>query len=109
MPTSTPKPARRSSFAADRDEAITGLARSAAARRRYLSAEGLTFSALLAQVRSELVMRHLQESDLPVAEVAGLLGFTAQSSFSHWFHATFGCSATDWRKRMAGQAANRSI
>ncbi|KWR88620.1 AraC family transcriptional regulator [Cupriavidus sp. IDO] len=76
---------------------------------RYLSAEGLTFSALLAQVRSELVMRHLQESDLPVAEVAGLLGFTAQSSFSHWFHATFGCSATDWRKRAAGQAANRSI
>ncbi len=62
-------------------------------------------SALLSQVRSELVMCHLKESDLPVAEVASLLGFSAQSSFSHWFHTAFGCSATDWRKRMAGQAA----
>ncbi|AGW94990.1 MULTISPECIES: AraC family transcriptional regulator [Cupriavidus] len=72
---------------------------------RYLSAEGLTFSALLNQVRSELAMRHLQESDLPIGEVAGLLGFSAQSSFCHWFHAAFGCSVTDWRKRGAGDSS----
>jgi len=72
---------------------------------RYLSAEGLTFSALLSQVRSELAMRHLQESDLPVGEVAGLLGFSAHSSFGHWFHAAFGCSVSDWRKQLAAQAA----
>ena len=66
---------------------------------RHLSAEGLTFTALLNQVRSELVMRHLRDSDLPLTEVAGLLGFSAPSSFSHWFRATFGCSVTDWRKQ----------
>ncbi|MGT2489736.1 AraC family transcriptional regulator ligand-binding domain-containing protein [Cupriavidus basilensis] len=81
-----------------------GGASSARRRRtlhRYLSAEGLTFSVLLKQVRSELVMRHLQESDPPIGEVAGLLGFSALSSFSHWFHAAFGCSVSDWRKRVA--------
>lgn len=72
---------------------------------RYLSAEGLTFSSLLDQVRLELVMRHLQESDQPVGEVAGLLGFSALSSFSHWFRAAFGCSATDWRKQCASRSS----
>lgn len=64
---------------------------------RYLSAEGLTFSVLLNEVRSELAIRHLQESDLPVGEIAGMLGFAAHSSFGHWFHTVFGCSVTDWR------------
>ncbi len=73
---------------------------------RYLSAEGLTFSAVLNQLRSELVMRHLQESDLPVGEIAGLLGFTAHSSFSHWFRAAFGCSVSHWRKQVTGQSAS---
>ncbi len=65
---------------------------------RHLIAEGLTFSVLLDEVRTELVKRHLQESDLPIGEVAGLLGFSTQSSFSHWFRAAFGCSVTQWRR-----------
>jgi AraC-like DNA-binding protein len=69
---------------------------------RYLSDDGLTFSALLDQVRAELAMRHLLESDLPVGEVAVLLGFSAHSSFSHWFRATFGCSVSHWRRQSAG-------
>ena len=68
---------------------------------RHLSAEGLTFSSLLDQVRQELVVRHLQESDQPIGEVAGLLGFSTLSSFSHWFRTAFGCSATDWRRQRA--------
>lgn len=69
---------------------------------RHLGAEGLTFSALLDQVRSELVVRHLRDSDRPLCEVAVLLGFAAPSSFSHWFRAAFGCSVTEWR-RQAGE------
>lgn len=65
---------------------------------RKLAAEGLTFSGLLDQVRSELVQRHLRGSDMPVGEVAELLGFANASSFSHWFQGLFGCSATQWRK-----------
>ena len=71
---------------------------------RHLSAQGLTFSALINEVRSELVMRHLRDSDLPLGEVASLLGFAAQSSFSHWFRARFGCSVSAWRERLAAAA-----
>jgi AraC-like DNA-binding protein len=73
---------------------------------RYLSAEGLSFSALLDQVRSELVMRHLRESDRPLGEVAELLGFSGPSSFSHWFRAAFGCSVSRWRQQAQGQGAS---
>jgi AraC-like DNA-binding protein len=72
---------------------------------RRLEAEGLTFSRLLDQVRSDLVQHHLRESDLPIGEVAELLGFARPSSFSHWFQGLFGCSASQWRKEAAGRAA----
>lgn len=72
---------------------------------RHLTVDGLTFSVLLDEVRTDLVKRHLQESDLPVGEIAGLLGFSNQSSFSHWFRAAFGCSVTQWRSQAADQSA----
>ncbi len=75
---------------------------------RHLSAQDLSFTALLDQLRRELAMRHLQESDRPLGEVAGLLGFSALSSFSHWFRASFGCSMSQWRQQQAhAQAALR--
>ena len=64
---------------------------------RYLLNEKTTFSALLEEVRVELVMRQLSDSDLPVTEVAGLLGFSSPSAFGHWFRTSFGCSVTQWR------------
>jgi AraC-like DNA-binding protein len=64
---------------------------------RYLLSEKTTFSALLEEVRAELVMRQLNDSDLPVTEVAGLLGFSSPSAFGHWFRTSFGCSVTQWR------------
>lgn len=75
---------------------------------RHLSADGLTFSALLDEVRAELVVRHLEESDQPIGEIAGLLGFANQSSFSHWFRAEFGCSVTQWRQQAASSATTAS-
>ncbi|MGO4394459.1 AraC family transcriptional regulator [Variovorax sp. M-6] len=69
---------------------------------RRLDAEGLSFSRLLDQVRSDLVKHHLRESDLPLSEVAQLLGFATPSSFSHWFQKLFGCSASQWSKQAAG-------
>lgn len=71
---------------------------------RRLAAEGLTFSGLLDQVRADLALRHLRESDRPLREVAELLGFTRPSSFSHWFGQRFGCSASQWKKQMPGPA-----
>jgi len=66
---------------------------------RHLRVEGLTFSLLLDQVRLELASKHLKESDLPVGEIAALLGFSSNSSFSHWFRATVGCSVSEWRRK----------
>ena len=71
---------------------------------RHLSAQGLSFSALMEQVRIEMVVRHLRQSDQPLGEIASLLGFAAPSSFSHWFRASFGCSVSVWR-RSDGAAA----
>jgi len=73
---------------------------------RRLDAEGFTFSGLLDQVRSDLVKRHLREGDLPLSEVAELLGFSSPSSFSHWFHNLFGCSASQWSKHPTELAAS---
>ncbi|OOG58736.1 AraC family transcriptional regulator [Polaromonas sp. C04] len=65
---------------------------------RHLAAEGTTFSELLDEVRSELVLRHLRDSDLPLSAVASLLGFSAPSAFSHWFRSAFGRSVTQSRR-----------
>lgn len=72
---------------------------------RQLDAEGLNFSRLLDDVRSDLVKRHLRESDLPLGEVAERLGFARLSSFSHWFGNLFGCSASQWRNKQSAEAA----
>ncbi len=70
---------------------------------RRLEAEGLSFSVLLDRVRAHLVENHLRDSDLPLSEVAELLGFARLSSFSHWFLRHYGCSASQWRKGQQGR------
>lgn len=69
---------------------------------RHLAREGETFASLLQSVRAELVQRQVRDSDLPLAEVAQLLGFAAPAAFSHWFRQAFGCSVTQWRREHAG-------
>lgn len=65
---------------------------------RHLAGEGETFSSLLHAVRAELALRQVQDSDLPLSEVATLLGFSGPSAFAHWFRQAFGCSVSQWRK-----------
>lgn len=74
---------------------------------RHLAREGESFATLLQAVRSELVLRQVQDSDLPLSEVAQLLGFAAPAAFSHWFRHTFGCSVTAWRAQEKAKAAVR--
>lgn len=66
---------------------------------RQLASEGVTYSRLLHQVRTHLVQHHLAESDLPLSEIAGLLGFSSQSSFSHWFRTHYSSSASEWSRK----------
>jgi AraC-like DNA-binding protein len=56
-----------------------------------------TFSAILDTERSDVVMRVIEDGNRPLKEIAGLLGFSAQSALARWFRGKFGCSITEWR------------
>jgi AraC-like DNA-binding protein len=50
---------------------------------RRLSLEGLTFSAVLEGLRSDLAKRYLADKDLSISEIAWLLGYQEVSAFTH--------------------------
>ena len=66
---------------------------------RRLEKEGETFSTVLQKVRVDITLRHITNKDFPLTNLAGMLGFEGSSSFSRWFHSTFGYSATTWRSK----------
>lgn len=78
-----------------------GLDRRTVARR--LAAEGTTFSALVDNVRCDLVGRYLSEGSRPLADVSALLGFSAPSAFSRWHRQRHGAAARDLRRVPAGR------
>ena len=65
---------------------------------RQLVQQSTGYCALLEQVRREQVVRHLENPERPLSDIAGLLGFSALSAFSRWFQQQFGCSPSAWRK-----------
>lgn len=81
--------------------------------QRRLAEEGQSFSAVVNDIRKELAVHHVVESNRPLTEVAALLGFSAPSVFSRWYHSQFGCSAKDSRalgaaRRQSDQARRSS-
>ena len=52
---------------------------------RKLSAEGVAFADILDQLRSALAQDYLSERELPISEIAWLLGYCEVSSFTHAF------------------------
>lgn len=69
--------------------------------QRRLAAEGGEFSELLHEARRDLAMRYVENRSFPLSRVAGLLGYTRQSSFSRWFAEAFGMSPSAWRQGLA--------
>ncbi len=65
--------------------------------QRRLAEQGQSFSSIVNDIRMELATRQVIESDRPLTEVATLLGFSAPSGFSRWYHAQFGCSPKESR------------
>jgi AraC-like DNA-binding protein len=51
---------------------------------RRLRSDGATYSDLLKQVRNELLERYIENTDLSLTEIAGLLGFSSISALSRW-------------------------
>jgi AraC-like DNA-binding protein len=74
-----------------------GMSKRTLARR--LSAEGLTFARVLDELRVNLAKRYLREEDLPISEIAWLLGYREVSALTHAFHRWFGMTPRDMRSR----------
>jgi AraC-like DNA-binding protein len=68
---------------------------------RKLSDYGESYSSILNAARVDMVTRYIENRERPLSEVAALLGFSATSTFSHWFSREFGCSVSRWRTRGA--------
>lgn len=67
--------------------------------QRRLSALGSSFKKLLQDVREEQSRRYLDDPRLAVTEIALLLGYSDQASFSNAFKAWCGCAPTEYRQR----------
>jgi len=66
--------------------------------QRRLAEQGLTFSRLLEQMRQELAAWYLQQSSMPLSELALVLGYSEISAFSRAFRRWFGVSPRQWRQ-----------
>ncbi len=69
--------------------------------QRKLKAEGVNFQQILDDVRFELGCRHLRETDTPVSEIAGILGYAESAVFTRAFTRRSGQSPRTWRRSQA--------
>jgi AraC-like DNA-binding protein len=65
---------------------------------RRLALEGLTYQSLLDDAKSELACWYLQNTTLPMGEVAARLGFTDDTNFSRSFRRWQNCTPLQYRK-----------
>ncbi len=71
---------------------------------RQLASTGDSFSSITTSVRRELADGYVASGDRSLSDISELLGFSALSGFSRWFHQQYGCSPTAWRRvRLSGE------
>lgn len=68
-------------------------------QRRLKSECGVTYSAILADVRIDVSQQLLAQTNVSVTELSLIMGFTDPSNFSHDFKRRLGCSPREWRKK----------
>jgi AraC-like DNA-binding protein len=69
---------------------------------RRLATEGLTFAGVLNELRVDLARRYLLEEDLPISEIAWLLGYQEISAFTHAFKRWNGKTPSEARSQENG-------
>jgi len=72
---------------------------------RRLAAEGLTFSAVLDELRAELARRYLKDEDLPISKIAWMLGYREPSAFNHAYKRWTGITPRKARASKEGPAS----
>ncbi|MEM9254651.1 MAG: helix-turn-helix domain-containing protein [Pseudomonadota bacterium] len=70
--------------------------------QRRLNAQGASFKQILQAVREEQSRRYLDDPRLAITEIALLLGYSDQASFSNAFKMWCGCAPSEYRQRAAG-------
>lgn len=65
---------------------------------RRLARAGLNYSAVVEKVRKNLAVQYMLGSDRSLSHIAGLIGFGSLSAFTRWFHQSFDCAPSVWRK-----------
>jgi len=93
----------RGECSAERVAACLGVDRRTVSRQ--LARENQSFSSLIDSVRQELSVRYVLESDLPIGDIAPLLGFRSASALVTWYRKHFGQSPMQHRRQHACQAA----
>lgn len=74
--------------------------------QRALKAEGLTFAQLVDSTRRALADRLLRDTDVPLTQIAFMVGFSELSGFSRAARAWFGVPASEIRRQARGEAAS---
>ena len=64
---------------------------------RKLREEGVTYAEILDRLRSALAKRYLSDRELPVTQIAWLLGYQEVSSFTHAFKRWTGTTPREFR------------
>lgn len=81
------------------DRAAESLSISRRTLQRRLSERGTQFGQVLQDLRHELAIQYLADERLSITDIAFLLGYSDQGSFSTAFKARSGLSPRDYRKR----------
>jgi AraC-like DNA-binding protein len=82
------------------EQAAQGLGLHVRTLQRQLSADGVVFSALVNEVRRDLVLRYLAQPGHSLTWVAEQVGYGRLSSFTRWFISQFQATPSEWRRRM---------
>lgn len=67
--------------------------------QRHLRRKGTHFVEVLDEVRREAVSRYLTSTDIPMNQVAGLVGLSEQAALTHCCHRWWGTTPTDIRRK----------
>lgn len=65
---------------------------------RKLKSKGRVFREILQEIRKSMVVNYLKDPKLTLSEIALLLGYSEQSSFTRAFSAWYGCSPLIYKK-----------
>ncbi len=80
------------------EKAAMALAMSSRSLQRRLGEAALGFQGVLDSVRKDMAIIYLRDPALSVLDVALLLGYAEQSSFTRFFRASFASSPSGWRR-----------